>query len=405
MKTPFAIVAACVLACAQLPAAAGFELVNNDRVLWVGSTFAERAQYYGYDETRLTLRWPNRNFVFRNLGWSGDTVWADARAGFDTAKEGFNRLRELVKSLKPTVIFVAYGANEAYAGSAGLEQFEAGLKSMLDMLAGSKVRLVLVSPIRLEDVGRPLPDPAPQNARLEEYVALLEGVARERHAAWIDLFHHLPMGQGCRLTENGLHLSAVGYYRCSQAIESALELPPLDWRVSLDWGDAPQVVESVGTEVEMQVQRNDLAEFRVSDEVLPAPPPPEGSPCPALATPTRTLTIDGLPVGRYRLSIDDREVIVADAATWAAGVELTSGPEFMAVERLRAAIREKNELFFNRWRPQNETYLFGFRKHEQGQNAKEVAEFDALVAAQEAQIAALRRPAPHVYRLTREVKK
>ena len=26
--------------------------------------------------------------------------------------------------------------------------------------------------------------------------------------------------------------------------------------------------------------------------------------------------------------------------------------------------------FFHRWRPQNETYLFGFRKHEQGKNAR-----------------------------------
>jgi lysophospholipase L1-like esterase len=56
------------------------------------------------------------------------------------------------------------------------------------------------------------------------------------------------------------------------------------------------------------------------------------------------------------------------------------------LEPLREAIRKKNELYFHRWRPQNETYLFGFRKHEQGKNAKEVAEFDPLVAAAEAEI-------------------
>ena len=54
-----------------------------------------------------------------------------------------------------------------------------------------------------------------------------------------------------------------------------------------------------------------------------------------------------------------------------------------ALEPLRQAIRKKNELYFHRWRPQNETYLFGFRKHEQGKNAKEIAEFDPLVAAAE----------------------
>ena len=57
-----------------------------------------------------------------------------------------------------------------------------------------------------------------------------------------------------------------------------------------------------------------------------------------------------------------------------------------SLEPLRQAVRKKNELYFYRWRPQNETYLFGFRKHEQGKNAKEVAEFDPLVAAAEAEI-------------------
>jgi len=61
-------------------------------------------------------------------------------------------------------------------------------------------------------------------------------------------------------------------------------------------------------------------------------------------------------------------------------------PYSEALEPLRRAVRKKNELYFHRWRPQNETYLFGFRKHEQGKNAREIAEFDPLVAAAEAEI-------------------
>ncbi len=61
-------------------------------------------------------------------------------------------------------------------------------------------------------------------------------------------------------------------------------------------------------------------------------------------------------------------------------------------EPLRLIIVEKNKLFFNRWRPQNETYLFGFRKYEQGQNAKEIPMFDPLVAEQEEKIFELRQP-------------
>ena len=70
-------------------------------------------------------------------------------------------------------------------------------------------------------------------------------------------------------------------------------------------------------------------------------------------------------------------------------------------EALRRAIVAKNRLYFHRYRPENSTYLFGFRKHEQGNNAAEVAEFDALVAEAEAEIARLKVPRPHTYELSR----
>jgi hypothetical protein len=59
--------------------------------------------------------------------------------------------------------------------------------------------------------------------------------------------------------------------------------------------------------------------------------------------------------------------------------------------QLRQAIIEKNKLYFYRWRPQNETYLFGFRKQEQGKNAKEIAEFDPLIAKAEQEIDRLKK--------------
>jgi hypothetical protein len=57
---------------------------------------------------------------------------------------------------------------------------------------------------------------------------------------------------------------------------------------------------------------------------------------------------------------------------------------------LRELIRAKNALFFQRHRPQNETYLRGFRAHEQGNNAVEIKRFEPLTAAKDAEIQALR---------------
>ena len=51
---------------------------------------------------------------------------------------------------------------------------------------------------------------------------------------------------------------------------------------------------------------------------------------------------------------------------------------------------QKNRLFFHRWRPANETYLYLFRKHEQGKNAKEIPQFDPIIEKREREIEQLR---------------
>ena len=56
--------------------------------------------------------------------------------------------------------------------------------------------------------------------------------------------------------------------------------------------------------------------------------------------------------------------------------------------KVRQMVVEKNRLYFYRWRPQNEIYLFGSRKQEQGNNASEVQLFEPLVSEKEASIAA-----------------
>ncbi len=107
--------------------AADFQFRDGDRVVLIGSTLIEREQRYGYWEAALTAANPDKNITFRNLGWSGDTVWGEARADFGTAADGYKHLIEHVKAEKPTVIIVGYGTNESFAGEAGLPKFrEAG---------------------------------------------------------------------------------------------------------------------------------------------------------------------------------------------------------------------------------------------------------------------------------------
>ncbi len=100
----------------------------------LGSTFIERAQSHGYLETALTSRFPGRKIQFRNLGWSGDNVRGEARAGFGPVELGFEELKTHVAALEPTVIVLGYGANASFAGKEGLDDFLAGLDVLLKVL-------------------------------------------------------------------------------------------------------------------------------------------------------------------------------------------------------------------------------------------------------------------------------
>jgi hypothetical protein len=114
------------------------------------------------------------------------------------------------------------------------------------------------------------------------------------------------------------------------------------------------------------------------------------------------LKFPGLKPGRYVLKIDGKDDARGNAAGWSKGIGLEASPGADQVRRLRMAVNAKNLLFFYRWRPQNVTYLFGFRKHEQGNNAIEVPRFDPLVGEKEREIARLSKPLTHHYELIRE---
>ena len=76
---------------------------------------------------------------------------------------------------------------------------------------------------------------------------------------------------------------------------------------------------------------------------------------------------------------------------------MTRGPALEQTAKLRDAIAAKNFQYFNRWRPQNETYIFGFRKKEQGHLAPEIPQFDPIIEKMEAEIGKLRIPLTHTF--------
>jgi len=274
-----------------------FNLPENPRIAFIGNTFVERDAEHGYFETRLFLAFPDKEIIFRNLGWSGDTVRGEARAGFGQPIDGFNRLARHVADLKPNLIFLNYGVNESWSGAAGLPAFDADLAKLLDALTKEGAQVAIFSIMAQENLGPPLPDPDTHNKDVRLYNDTLAKAAAARGMRFVDLYDvpsaFAKANPGRHFTANEIHPTPAGFAFAAEQIAHRLGQPDRPW--------------------------------------------------------------------------DDR------------------------AEKIRRLTVEKNRLYFHRWRPENETYIFGFRKKEQGQNAVEIPQFDPLVAAKEAEINAARK--------------
>lgn len=376
-------------------------LSDGDRVVFLGNTLIERAQKYGHWEAALSARFPEANVIFRNLGWDGDTVWAESRGMFDPPAKGYQRMLERIRGIRPTVVFLGYGNNEAHSGLGGLPRFLDRYRKLMDDVAkasAEEVRFVIIPPLPREHRNPMHPDPEAYNRVVLKYAEALEKLADDRGALFPRPHEYVAIvgnlrkdGEKVRyLTGNGMHLSDFGYRQVGQSMMTWLLNDNVGYTY-LHLSADGKVVKTERAKV-TDVKRGPAGlSWRMTCTMLPAD--------------EMYWSFSDLEPGRYALRVDGKTLHTATAAEWGDVAISASGPAPERYEKLRRAIIEKNRLYFHSWRPQNITYLFGFRKHEQGQNAKEVAEFEKLVAEKEAEIARLKKDVPTRFELVRVAEK
>lgn len=362
----------------KMPRKTPFELVDGDSVVLLGGTFIERAQRYGWLESELQARYPDRKLKFRNLGWSADTITSESRGIFDAPAQGYARMLQQLKDIKPSVVVVNYGANESFNGESGIPKFTAQYKKLLGDLAGTNADIVLMTPHTHLEMPAPLPKPDVRNRNLHLYGDAVKAVAESRGLPVIDLLKLDWKGvKSTDVSDNGLHFNSAGN-RVVAAQLPALWFGPAEARgVKVTGSNKGEA--TGGTIADLQATA-DSAKFNWTS-------------APATSAGT-TLQIAGLKDGTYAVLADGKEVARATASDLANGkTVLLSGPKYAAaVEALRQKVIEKDTMYFHRWRPQNVTYLFLFRKHEQGNNAKEVDEFESIVTKLDGEIHQLKQP-------------
>ena len=203
---------------------------QNELVVFLGNAFFENAIDKGEIETTLSLCFPKKNITFRNIGWSGDNVYAHARTRargggrFGNPEEGFNILTKQISELKPDKIFIAYGFNESFDDDAGIDAYSKGLNQLLEMLNKHCPEIIVISTLPMEKgFGIPAEHIEMQNNELKKYAEITKEVAIIGDHRFIDLF--TPFSKEIQYTTNGVHLSANGYRKAGELIVESLSLP------------------------------------------------------------------------------------------------------------------------------------------------------------------------------------
>lgn len=338
----------------------------GDRIAIIGNTFADQLRIHGYLETLLLQHTHEYPVSIRNLAWGGDMLSArDRPTGFPTEES-------TLRAHKTDVIVACFGMGESFAGEEGLEEFKSQLRSLIAAHSGKKyngkseVRLILVSPIACEDLGKLTPNRDRRNRELSAYTAAMRQVANAAEVPFVDLFetsrYLMDEAVGPKLTNNGIHLNSYGYWAISHVFFKQLAADDrVPWLLRID--AEKKSSDARGVEVsELETHETGLS-FQVTEESAPTLRPPTDQQLPPQLESVRdTLVVENLKPGKYRLTVDQKSVVTATAEAWAAGVAIDSTPSHQAVEAYQAVVNDKNLQFTYSWKALNQVHIVGERR-------------------------------------------
>ncbi len=219
MKQPHTLIAFALLLLSGLPARAALELKQDDCIVVVGNTFAERLALSGYLDAMIQAANPGKNIVVRSVPNSADEVDDRPR------ETNVPRMDFYLNRHGADVVIMCYGMSESFDGPGAVGKFEKDLAARVDHHLKQKYngesapKIVLISPIAHEDLGAPLPTgPAvkQRNNTLRTYTNAMRRVAQEKKAVFVNLhspaFVHRDEDDKRPLTNNGIAPTEYGCF-------------------------------------------------------------------------------------------------------------------------------------------------------------------------------------------------
>ncbi|MCE7042029.1 GDSL-type esterase/lipase family protein [Dyadobacter sp. CY312] len=382
----------CIATVVQSQSQDKFELKDGDKIVFLGNSLFENEFQFGYLELALTTRFPGQNVTFRNLGWTGDNVWGQARSTYTNPPTPYQHLINQLTAAKPTLVFIAYGGVEAQEGEAGLTKFREGYNQLLDKIDALGAKSILLSPIPVmfEDTSAHINQ---RNADLKLYSSEISKIAASRKKQFIDVYNPIEaIAKNTLVIENGSHLNETGYFQLAQILRKSLGIPAQVKDINITIGKNGS--EAIAPAEVATNTDGASVQFTIKEDELPLPLP--------AAMPNaqvRKIKIAGLKKGFYTLTADHQQIVTASAKAWTEGVAISQGPDYYQVKQVQEMIQKKNDQFFFQYRPLNRTYILGFRAYEQGRHAKGLEDQSLIMKWLEGQIATHSVPKHRVYQL------
>jgi lysophospholipase L1-like esterase len=331
-----------------------FFFKDGDRIVVMGDSITEQHLYSNYLEMWSVCRFPKRNLTFRNVGIGGDR-----------SPGGNGRFKRDVLAHKATVLTVDFGMNDGNYRAFDEKTFRTylnGLQGIADQAKAAEIRVAWITPQPIEkrEAG---PVYQGYNETLERFSAGVQEIAAKNGGIFVDQFHpYLAVLARARASDpknnnitagDPVHPGPPGQVVMAAAILKILDFQRLVSRLVID-AETEKVLDVENCEVKMLGKDDGGLRCTRLDFALPFFPKEANSIrkwTPILDDMNRYgLKVVGLTPGSYALHLDGHKVAAYSAKELAEGVNiagpaLSAGPVADQVNRVWAAVKNKNKYF------------------------------------------------------------
>jgi len=410
--TPVFLIVLLLFAAAAPAAEPACALEGGETILFFGDSITQGGAYVEDVEAFLITRFPGKAFRIVNAGISSETISGTSEPDHNPRRPwAHERFERDVAAAKPDVVVACFGMNDGNYhpfDNLKFQKYRAGVRRLIDRCERIGARTVFMTPPPFDPYRRRSGDPdathygykypaVDYDVTLEAYSDFLVGLRAE---GFIVAPVHDAMNRHLRtrrketvsffLSGDAVHPNATGHWLMAQALLEALGVPPGVAHATVDAkamkalaGDVRNVRQEAGlrftwtTPLPMPVDAawdaKSLAVERTFDRLS-----------------RYTLTVAGLPAGRYELHASGAMAGYVTAADLAAGIDLNAVADWQPTVGAREVlelIQKRRRAIYRAWRKALKTGQEGA-----GQEAVRKAEAETADLLKEARTLAEPKP-------------